>query len=168
MITQFLLSMNSYRLQLQTNLGGYNYLIPVDAELKYKSDAEYNCLNANQIVSQMESSGCKMRLVMLDACRDLPYLLDKNRGSNAKGFAEIKSAVGTFIMYSTREGESASDGIDRNSPFAEGVLKYMDEPNLPIETFFKKVGDWVDQKTDNNQSPWSTGRIKGDFFFNPK
>lgn len=153
-------------LQLQTDIGGANYLIPVDAELKYKSDAEFDCVNANRIVSQMESSGCKVRLVILDACRDLPNLLDNSRGTSPKGFAEIKSAVGTFIMYSTREGRTASDGNGRNSPFAEGILKYLDEPNLPIEAFFKKVGDWVDQKTGNRQEPWPSGRIKGDFYFN--
>ena len=152
-------------LQLQTDIGGANYLIPVDADLKYKSDAEYDCVNANRIVSQMESSGCKVRLVILDACRDLPNLLDSNRGSSPKGFSEIKSAVGTYIMYSTREGKTASDGKGRNSPFAEGILKFIDEPNLPIETFFKKVGDWVDQKTGNKQEPWPSGRIKGEFYF---
>lgn len=155
-------------LQLQGDFGGTNYLIPTDAILKFKSDAESGCVNANRIVSQMESSGCKVRLVILDACRDLPNLLDRSRGSSPQGFAEIKSAVGTYIMYSTREGRTALDGEGRNSPFAEGILKYLDEPNLPIETFFKKVGDWVDQKTGNKQEPWPSGRIKGDFFFNPK
>ena len=153
-------------LQLQTDIGGANYLIPVDANLVYKSDAEHDCVNANRIVSQMEASGCKVRLVVLDACRDLPNLLDSNRGTSPTGFSEIKSVVGTYILYSTREGKTASDGKGRNSPFAEGILKYIDVPNQPVERFFKNVGAWVDQVTNNKQNPWPSGRINGDFYFN--
>ena len=152
-------------MQLQTDIGGANYLIPIDAQLVYKCDAE-DCINANRIVSQLEASNCNVRLVILDACRNLPNLKDCNRGTSPTGFSEIKSAVGTYIMYSTREGQTASDGRDRNSPFAEGLLKYLDEPNLPLEPFFKKVGEWVDEKTGYKQSPWPSGRIRGDFYFN--
>lgn len=155
-------------MQLQTTDGGTNYLIPVDAQLVYDCDSE-NCINANHIVSQLEHSGCNVRLVVLDACRDRPNLLPCQRGSSPDGFSVIKSAVGTYIMYSTREGQKASDGKGRrNSPFAEGMLKYLDEPNLPLEHFFKKVGEWVDEKTNYQQSPWPSGRIRGDFYFNKK
>lgn len=154
-------------MQLQTDIGGTNYLIPVDAQLVYKCDAE-DCINASHIVSQLEASGCKMRLIVLDACRNLPNLKDCARGSSPTGFTQIKSAVGTCIMYSTREGQTASDGRGRNSPFAEGMLHYLEQPNLPLESFFKKVGEWVDEKTNYQQSPWPSGRIRGDFYFNKK
>ena len=152
-------------LQLQTNIGGNNYLIPVDAQLEYDTDAMYQCVNANQLVSQMEASGCNVRLVVLDACRDLPNLKVRNRGSSSKGFADMNPERGTYIMYSTREGKTASDGMGRHSPFAEGILKYIDEP-VKIEDFFKHVGEWVDKVTNNKQDPWSSGRIVGDFYFN--
>ena len=152
-------------LQLQTDIGGTNYLIPVDAQLVYKCDAE-DCVSANRIVAQLEASGCNIRLIILDACRDLPNLKECQRGSSNGGFSEISSTVGTYIMYSTREGKTAEDGKGHNSPFAEGILKFIEEKDLPVETFFKKVGEWVDEKTGFRQSPWPSGRIRGNFYFN--
>lgn len=152
-------------MQLQTDIGGANYLIPVNAQIIYKCDVE-DCIKANRIVSQLENSGCKIRLIVLDACRNLPNIKDCHRGVSREGYSEMESAVGTYIMYSTREGHTADDGKGRNSPFAEAILQYIDQPNLPLESFFKKVGELVDEKTNFRQAPWQSGRIRGEFYFN--
>lgn len=83
-------------------------------------------------------------------------------------FAQISLAVGTIIMFSTKHGQFASDGKGRNSLSAEGLSNYLNLPKIHIETLIKKVGEWVDEKTNYCQSPWPSGRIRGEFFFNKK
>ena len=43
---------------------GYNYLIPVDANIKTEEDAEYNCVNAGRVLSKMETSGANTNIVI--------------------------------------------------------------------------------------------------------
>src|SRR6185312_17153781 len=53
-------------------IGGVNYLIPVDARLKADSDAETQAVALVQVIAAVAGAR-KLRLVMLDACRDNPF-----------------------------------------------------------------------------------------------
>jgi hypothetical protein len=53
-------------------IGGVNYLIPVDARLKADSDAETQAVALEQVIAAVAGAR-KLRLVMLDACRDNPF-----------------------------------------------------------------------------------------------
>ncbi len=50
---------------------GDNYLIPVDANPSKETDADFQMLNANLVLRQMESAGTRLNIVMLDACRNI-------------------------------------------------------------------------------------------------
>lgn len=52
---------------------GYNYLIPVDAQLKSEQQVEYDCVQADRVLALMEASGSKVNLIILDACRNNPF-----------------------------------------------------------------------------------------------
>ena len=52
-------------------IGGVNYLIPVDARLKADNDAETQAVALEQVIASVAGAR-KLRLVMLDACRDNP------------------------------------------------------------------------------------------------
>ncbi len=145
---------------------GRNYLIPVDAKLKTENDIEYNCVDAGRILAKMEDANTKTNIVILDACRNNPFERSWSRNSNGNGLAFINAPSGSLIAYSTSPGKTASDGYYRNSPYTEGLLEFINTPNLKIEDLFKLVRVWVINKTGGQQEPWESTSLRGDFFFN--
>ena len=102
-------------------IGGVNYLVPVDARLKVDKDAETEAVALEQ-VSAAASGARGLRLLMLDACRDNPFapamqhtialkLVDK-------GFSNIEPSAGFMVVYAAKHGETALDGEAGDSPFA--------------------------------------------------
>src|SRR4029077_15180345 len=53
-------------------IGGVNYLVPVDAKLSADKDAETEAVALEQVIASVGAAR-KVRLVMLDACRDNPF-----------------------------------------------------------------------------------------------
>lgn len=148
---------------------GANYLIPVDAQMASESDIEYECTNVNRVLSKLEESGCKMKIIALDACRNNPFERSWHRGAGrGRGLSAINAPVGTFISYATSPGTTASDGQTEHSPYTEALLSVLDIPDLPIEAVFKRVATKVFQTTNQTQTPWySSSLFEGDFIFNP-
>ena len=62
--------------------GGINYLIPVDAELADTAELQDRAVPLDRVLSSIQRAG-KLRLVLLDACREDP------------GFARLKRTVAT-------------------------------------------------------------------------
>ncbi len=53
-------------------IGGVNYLAPVDAKLAADRDAETEAVALEQVIAAVGGAR-KLRLVLLDACRDNPF-----------------------------------------------------------------------------------------------
>src|SRR5579862_9111364 len=51
---------------------GSNYLVPIDANPVRAVDVDFQMLDVNLVLRQMESSGTRLNLVILDACRNNP------------------------------------------------------------------------------------------------
>src|SRR5262249_5637725 len=100
--------------------GGVNYVIPVDAQLKVDRDIELETLDVGKILSAIEGAR-KFRLVILDACRDNPFLSQMRRTVSSRsvglGLARMEPEPGTMIVYAAKHGEVALDGDGENSPF---------------------------------------------------
>src|SRR5882757_7489874 len=61
-------------------IGGTNYLIPIDARLASDRDAEDEAITLDRLVSSADGAS-KLKVVILDACRDNPFtgLMRSNR-----------------------------------------------------------------------------------------
>ena len=149
---------------------GCNYLIPVvnDNLIEKESDIEYNSQNVNRILRRLEDSGCKLKIIILDACRNNPFERSWNRSVSSKGLAFLNAPDGTLIAYATSPGSIAYDGGNaQNSPYTTAFLQMLDTPNLTILEFFNQVGGLVRHNTNNKQTPWvSSSPIEGNFRFN--
>jgi uncharacterized caspase-like protein len=78
-----------------------NYLIPVDFQGSSAADLKYNGFPASQIRDRLEESSARVRVMILDACRDNPF---RGVRCGAGGLASMTSpAVGTLIAYATAE-----------------------------------------------------------------
>lgn len=54
---------------------GENYMIPIDAELHSPSDIDYKCNRMSYVLSKMEDVRCKLKILVLDACRVNPLYI---------------------------------------------------------------------------------------------
>ena len=153
-------------------LGGKNWLIPIDAVLIRASDLAGEAVPAERVLDRL-SEVRKLRIVIFDACRVNPYLarMKMNKGVTqtvAHGLAAIEPSHGDAVFYAARHGTVAADGPGANSPFAIALVRHMDEEGLELGRFFRKVTSSVLAATDNRQEPFVYGSIPDeDFYFKP-
>jgi len=147
---------------------GRNYLAPVDTDIAFEADLEFETIPMDLIQNQMERY-TKTSLIFLDACRDNPLtrsLWSKSRSKGPQGLAESgQAAEGTLIAFSTQPGNVALDGEGRNSPFTAALLANISRPNVEISSMMTDVRKQVHTTTKEKQLPWSRSSLLGRFYF---
>jgi hypothetical protein len=144
---------------------GYNYLIPVDANIKSEEQVEYDCVQADRILALMESSGTDVNIIILDACRNNPFERSWTRSANGKGLAFMNAPKGSLIAYATAPGSTASDGSGRNGLYTSALLESIRIPDINILQVFQNVRVIVSDKSGGQQIPWESTSLTGDFIF---
>lgn len=141
-----------------------NYLPAVDADIETEDDIPLNSINVKQLLERIEEARPNMMMIFLDACRNNPF--SRSFRSLDRGLARMGYAPpGTLVSFATRPGAVASDGDGKNGTYTTHLLRYMDEPGLPIEQLLKRVAAGVSAETRGRQEPWVEGGIRGDFTF---
>lgn len=151
-------------------ISGVNYMVPVGDNSPNEESMKYNCVPVDYVMDVMESSGCKMNVIVLDACRDNVFPRSKRTTTN-DGFAQSEPPEGIYIDYSTKYKETASDGLNggNHSPYALAFLEMLEVPNLEISVFFDRVRAKVYEITNRQQRPTCGGNnVVGTFVFNSK
>jgi len=143
-------------------LAGENYLLPVDAKISSPSDLAGNSLRLVDVMGTLESIPSRMRIVVLDACRNNPFPEINDAG---RGLAIVDAPRGSIVGYSTAPGMEAQDGDGNHSPYTSAFLNVAREPNLPIEQLFKRVRLEVNNTTNGRQTPWESSSLTSDFYF---
>ena len=147
-------------------IDGENYLVPIDVDPKREADIPLQAVRLNDVLNTLAGVPTRMRIIMLDACRNNPF--PNISATTAHGLAIVDTkagAAGSFISYSTSPGSVAEDGNGANSPYTTALLSVANEPNLPIEEAFKRVRVAVNQATDGRQTPWESSSLTSDFRF---
>jgi tetratricopeptide (TPR) repeat protein len=151
-------------------IGGINYLIPTDAKLAADRDAESQAVALEQVIAAV-SGAHKLRLVMLDACRDNPFEKTMQHTMAlklvSKGLSNIEPEAGFMVVYAAKHGETALDGDAQNSPFAIALAREIKVPKLEVRRLFDIVRDDVWKATNRQQQPFTYGSLPGreDFYF---
>lgn len=153
-------------------IGGTNYLIPIDAKVASDRDIGFEAVPLDQLVNVAERAR-RLRLVILDACRDNPFAGQMKRTvagasrSVSRGLAAVEPDAGTLVVYAAKDGETALDGEGTNSPFANAFASNVLKPGVEVRRLFDYVRDDVMDATSRRQKPFSYGSISGrqDFFF---
>jgi len=147
-------------------IDGENFLIPVDINPKRESDIAIQAVRLNDVLNTLTSAPSKMRILMVDACRNNPF--PEISGSAGSGLALIDTKFGapnTFLSFSTSPGAVAEDGKGDNSPYTTALLAAAKEANIPIEETFKRTRVSVNKATDGRQTPWDSSSLTDDFRF---
>jgi hypothetical protein len=143
-------------------LAGENYLVPIDAKVSSPSDLMNNSVRLVDVMATLESIPSRMRIVVLDACRNNPFPTVDDAG---RGLAIVDAPNGSIVGYSTAPGTEALDGNNGHSPYTNAFLNLARQPNVPIEQLFKRVRLAVNQTTSGQQTPWESSSLTSDFTF---
>jgi len=145
---------------------GTNYLVPADAKLLSDFDIEDETISLDRVLKALDPAR-RLKLVILDACRDNPFAKTMKRSvasrSIGRGLAKIEPAMSdTLIAFAAKAGAVAADGDGDNSPFAAALVKYIVEPGLDLRIAFGRVRDDVLKSTGNRQEPFVYGSLGGE------
>jgi hypothetical protein len=143
-------------------MGGGNWLIPVDAQLRADIDTENEAIGLRSVM--LAVSGARdLSLVILDACRNNPFESKMQRSNRtravSRGLASVEPADNLLVAFAAKDGTVAKDGAGRNSPFTAALLKHLETPGLEISFLFRNVRDDVLAATDREQQPFVYGSL---------
>jgi uncharacterized caspase-like protein len=144
---------------------GRNFLIPVGANIEHEDEVSYQALDAQAVMDKMESAGNGTNIVILDACRNNPFV--RSFRSGRQGLAQMDAPVGTLVAFSTAPGSIASDGQGGNGLYTAHLLTAIKQPGQKVEDVFKQVRSAVLRDSNKRQVPWEASSLVGDFYFVP-
>jgi TPR repeat protein len=143
-------------------LGGENWIIPVDAELKTDRDLISEAIGLKMILQSVSRAGA-LGLVILDSCRDNPFAAKMTRTKLARsvdrGLARVEPTANVLVAYAAKDGTTATDGDGRNSPYTAALLKHLGTRGLEVSFVFRKVRDDVMTATSRRQQPFVYGSL---------
>lgn len=140
-----------------------NYLVPIDAKLGGPRDVATQTIDVQGVLEAFKSSGNRMSIVVLDACRNNPF----GATGRGLGLAQMDAPSGTFLAFSTAPGNVAEDGTAQagNSLYTKHLVEELGRPRARIEDVFKRVRLQVRQKTLGRQIPWESTSLEEEFYF---
>ncbi len=148
-------------------IGGINYLVPVDAKLASDRDAEDEAIALNRLVESVDGAK-RLRLIILDACRDDPFVATMKRVRRTvmraitSGLGKVEpTGTDTLIAYAAKAGSTAEDGDGAHSPFTTALLDNLTVPGLDVRLAFGRVRDEVLKITGRRQEPFVYGSLGG-------
>jgi hypothetical protein len=147
-------------------LDGNNYLVPIDAKLAWDVDVEDETVSLDRVLKIIEPAK-RLRLVILDACRENPFAASMKRTvatrSIGRGLAKVEPMTSdTLIAFAAKAGSAAEDGRGPHSPFTSALLKHLPVPGLDVRFAFGRVRDEVWKSTGYQQEPSIYGSLGGD------
>ncbi len=148
-----------------------NYLIPIDLDARNEQDVMYGAIKVAYIVDILESSKARVKLLVLDACRNNPYRFLPSAGGLAK---EAFSGEGTFVAFATAPGSVAADQVpgmpkSTNSVFTSVFITQLQEspPGITLDGLFNNVRKEVVRLTGTQsikQVPYTSSGLIGDWY----
>jgi TPR repeat protein/uncharacterized caspase-like protein len=145
---------------------GQNYLVPTDAKLVSDLDLEYEAITLSSVLTTVGQAR-KLKLVILDACRNNP-MSDKMTVASGvtrewtRGLRAIEPKGDLLVAYAASAGTVALDGTGKHSPFADALLKHMPTPGLDVYRMLGKVKETVLEATGRKQEPHVYGSPGGE------
>lgn len=146
---------------LQVN--GENYLVPTDFKVREPADVAIQGYSLSLVLDKFAGHGATTQLIILDACRDNPFLATRSiRG----GWSGMSTSAGTFLAFGTSPGSTASDDpAESHGLFTKELLKYIGSSPLDVEQMFQEVREEVIRASNGQQVPWTSSSLVGSFHF---
>lgn len=152
-------------------VGGAEYLVPVDADLKAEPDVDLGAAIDIAATVDQTMGDVKARLIFLDASRDNPFVGKLRRseaGAPRSGLAEMKPGPDTLIGYATGPGQTAPDGPRGTiRPYTRALIANIAAPGIEVQQAMVRVRAQVNEETKRSQLPWGYSSIVGMLYLRP-
>ena len=142
---------------------GTNYLIPVGVDINSEDEVPVQGLDVNAVLGKMDAARNRLNLLILDACRNNPFA--RSFRSANRGLTQMEAPSGTFVAFATAPGSTASDGDGQNGLYTQHLLTALQQPGLTVEQVFKQVRIGVKRASRDQQVPWDSSSLTGEFYF---
>jgi hypothetical protein len=142
------------------DIGGTNYLVPVDAKLASDRDAPVAAITLDGLAKSVDKAK-RLRLVIVDASRGDPFVPAMRQQAADPGLAEPEPTPGEVIAYAAIAGTQAEDGDAEHSTYTGAVLHNLFTPGLDIRLAFGRILVDVLKKTSKRQNPLVYGSFGG-------
>ena len=149
-------------------MGGVNYLVPVDARLASSAAVTRETIPLGDVLNA--AAGASTRIVILDACRNNPFVRSmrgatRNNVREEGGLAAVAAGAGSLVAYAAAEGEVAADGEGRHSPFTSALLDHIERRGVDVRIMLGDVGASVRERT-GRQQPFVYASLGGVHYLN--
>jgi formylglycine-generating enzyme required for sulfatase activity len=140
-----------------------NYLLPVDFAASSQADVEYEAYPATRVQEKMEESGARLRVMVLDACRNNPF---KFKRDAAGGLAQMPvNAEGTLIAFATGDNNTADDNAaEGNGLYTKYLVPALLTPGLQLREAFQKAKEDVYRASRKEQNPSIYENVVGAYY----
>jgi phosphate transport system substrate-binding protein len=129
-----------------------NYLIPVDFDGHDELSLEDGGYPADRIQHIMEDAGAGIRILILDACSDNPFL---GKRGGVLGLNVMGGGEGTLIAFAASPGKTADDNCSgTNGLYTERLLISLQKRDLTIWQVFTETQKAVYTASNKKQLPW--------------
>ena len=149
-----------------------NFLLPIDVSVGNANRLERTAYSLDQLTAQLGDSNARFTLVIVDACRDNPFL----GRSASTGFASVEAAKGQMVVFSSSKNQTALDRLsrtdpNRNSVFTRELLKVLQQPELSIGEAMQVLQERVERlaaSVGKEQRPAIYSEVRGRYFLHPQ
>ena len=144
-----------------------NFLVPVNAQLEYEETVRAECVSLNLVLDNLRGADVKVGVLILDACRTLPFKrnwVSKRRTlGTPEGLRPMTPPSGTLIAYAADVNQTADDNpTEPNGLYTSILLKYLKVPGLTLEQIFKHTRSEIIEKTGKKQEPAEYNKMTGE------
>ncbi|MDQ0469768.1 caspase family protein [Labrys wisconsinensis] len=137
-----------------------NYLIPVDAKLARVGDIEDEAISLDRVLETLDEAKT-LKLVLLDACRENPFLLHMKHAptgldSVLQCLVPVEAKTPDALVVLAGHGRAvAVVGDGRVSPFADALARRLIEPGVALRRALDNVRNDVLAATGQRQEPFA-------------
>jgi formylglycine-generating enzyme required for sulfatase activity len=143
-----------------------NYLLPVDFSASSEDDVQYEAYPANRIQAKLEGSGARLRVLVLDACRNNPFRYKRDA---SEGLAAMSiNAEGTLVAFATGDNNTAGENpAESNGLYTKYLIPALMTPGLNLRDAFQKAKEDVYRVSQRQQNPSIYENIVGQYALLP-
>lgn len=138
-------------------LGGRNFLVPVDLHLNKAEDILTQGVSIDEVIALISKGRPRYQVLILDACRDNPF-----GDSKLPGLAPLDAPANTLIAFATAPGKTAEDGRGKNGLYTGHLLRHLGGSDKRVEEVFKLVRVGVLEDSAGRQLPWENTALTGE------
>jgi hypothetical protein len=155
-------------------IGGDNYLLPVDVRAVSEAQIKDDALTLSKILEDLRENKPALTLAIIDACRDNPFK-KSGRALGGRGLTGVAGATGQLVMYSAGEGQQALDNLGAgdtasNSLFTRVFIEEMKKTGVSVDEVLRNVRAEVNtlaKSVNHEQVPALYDQVIGKFYFYP-